>query len=180
MSGPVGGGGVFGVGVWFRVFALGGGGDDEDDDEDGVGVGDTDIVLGGVCVLPPSPRPSAHIPQIHDVPPIRRVYPYTRHDQLCAIHLTRLLCPLVPPSVSVPRSEPPFVPACRGMVPGCRGGGGRSSHDAPHRVIHLAKGRESGFARGVGSVGEFGVGGGVSRLGTALDFGGHVDGGGRC
>ncbi|KAE8539191.1 hypothetical protein D1P53_004282 [Cryptococcus gattii VGV] len=166
-----GGGGVFGVGVWFGVFALGGAGGGADDDVErvGVGVGDTDIVLGAVCVLPPSPRSSAHIPQIHDVPPIRRVDPYTRDDQLFAIHLTRLLCPLVPPSVSVP----PFELACPTMVPG----GGRSSDDAFHRVIDLAKGRRGGFGRGMGSVGEFGVGGGVCGLGTALVFGGHVDGG---
>lgn len=163
MSGTVGGGGVFGVGVWFRVFALGGGGADQDE------AGVTDIVLGAVCVLPPSPRPSAHIPQINDAPPIRRVDPYSRDGQLCPIHLTRLLCPLVPPSVFLPRSKPPRPR----MVPNRR----RSSDDASHRVINLENGWESRFGRGVGSVGEFGVGGGVCRLGTALDFGGHVDGG---
>lgn len=164
MSGPGRGAGLSRAGVWFRVFALGGGGDDEH--EDGF---ITDSVLRAVCILPPPARTCLHIPQINDAPPIRRVYSHTRHGQLCAIHLTRLLCASLPPSVFVPRSERP----CPRMVPSRR----RSSDDASHRVINLESGWESRFGRGVGSVGEFGMGGGVCRLGTPLDFGGHVDAG---
>lgn len=163
MSRPGRGGGLFGVCVWFGVFALGG-------DADADGNGDINSVLRAVCVRPSSPWTSLQIPQINGVSPVRRAHPYTRHGKLCAIHPTRVLCLSIPPSVSV------FEPRRPRMGPG----GGDSADGALHRVIDPKRSWESRFGRGVASVGEFWVGGGVCGLGTALDLGSHVvDGGGE-